>query len=208
MPRSLSPDEIESFRSQLCDVATRQFAEAGYEGVTLRRLAAALGVSAMTPYRYFRNKGEIFEAVRGAAFERFGDHVSGVHEATRALPGIEQLRAAGRAYVAFALKEPHAYRIMFEIDHLELDEAFREKSLERCWRPLLEITERCIREGSLAGDPLTIAHLCWITLHGLVTLHLSNKLQNGRSLEALLEPTLDSILRGAAPTSPSAGAPR
>lgn len=207
MPRTLSDDQIESFRSELCAVAMRRFAEAGYEGVTLRGLASELGVSAMTPYRYFRNKDEIFEAVRHAAFDRFGDHISARYEASEHLPAIDRLRAGGRGYVEFALAEPHAYRIMFEVDHLETDEAFRAQSLERCWQPLLAMTERCVRDGSLVGDPLTLAHLCWVALHGLVMLHLSNKLKNGRTFEQLFEPTLETLLRGAAPPSPSAGVP-
>jgi len=206
MPRALSLVEIESFRSELCRVATRRFAEAGYDGVTLRGLAAELGVSPMTPYRYFANKEAIFEAVRLAAFDRFGDYTSSTREASDALPPLEQLRAMGRGYVEFALTEPHAYRIMFEIDHLaEADDAFVEERRARCWGQILRVTQRCVREGALVGDPLVIAHFCWITLHGLVTLHLSGKLQVGLTLEQLLEPTLDAILRGAAPTPPDAG---
>jgi len=207
MPRSLSPVEIESFRAELARVATRRFAEAGYEGVTLRGLAAELGVSPMTPYRYFENKEAIFESVRAAAFDRFGDHVSATRSATGALPPLEQLRRMGRAYVDFALAEPHAYRIMFEIDHLTgQDDAFLEERRARCWGQLLAVCERCEREGALAGDPLVIAHLAWVTLHGLVTLHLSGKLQVGLSLDDLVEPALDQILRGAAPTPPDVGA--
>lgn len=63
-PRPLCPEEIESFREGLCRVATRLFAERGVEGVTLRALARELGCSPRTPYRYFRNKDEIFLAVR------------------------------------------------------------------------------------------------------------------------------------------------
>lgn len=209
MPRSLSPEELESFRSELCHVATRQFAEAGYDGVTLRGLANQLGVSPMTPYRYFENKEAIFEAVRAAAFDRFGDHSTQTREATEGLPPAEQLRAMGRSYVGYALTEPHDYRIMFELDHLTpSDDAFGEKSRARCWDQILAVTRRCVDEGVMDGDPLLIAHLCWVTLHGLVTLHLSGKLQVGLTLEALLEPTLQTILRGAAPTPPDVGEAR
>jgi len=209
MPRVLSPVEIESFRADLCRVATRRFAEAGYDGVTLRGLAAELGVSPMTPYRYFANKEAIFEAVRSAAFERFGDHACATREATDHLAPLEQLSAMGRSYVAFALAEPHAYRIMFELDHLSgADDAFVEEHRARCWDQILAVCERCVREGVLDGEPLLIAHLSWVTLHGLVSLHLSGKLQVGLTLEELLEPTLQWTLRGAAPTPPDVGAPR
>jgi AcrR family transcriptional regulator len=69
MPRAaLRDDEIEAFREGLCRAATRLFAERGHAGVTLRALAAELGCSPMTPYRYFRDKDEIFAAVRAHAY--------------------------------------------------------------------------------------------------------------------------------------------
>ena len=52
MARSaLLPDEIQSFRDDLCRVASRRFAELGYAGVTLRGLAAELGCSYGTVHR-------------------------------------------------------------------------------------------------------------------------------------------------------------
>ncbi len=113
----------------------------------------------------------------------------------------------GLGYVEFATAEPHAYRVMFEIDHLsDADDAFLEEHRERCWGQILAVIERCVREGVLEGDPLVIAHLSWVTLHGLVTLHLSGKLHVGLTLEDLLEPVVQLILRGAAP-SPQPGGP-
>ena len=79
MPRAaLTEGEIESFRERICQAAARLFAENGYEAVTLRAIAAELGCSPMTPYRYFANKEEIFRAVRLAGFEDFGRRI---HEA-------------------------------------------------------------------------------------------------------------------------------
>jgi len=201
MSRPLSAVEIESFRAELCRVATRRFAEAGYTGVTLRGLASELGVSPMTPYRYFQNKEAIFDAVRAAAFDRFGDFTTEARAESESLAPLDQLHAMGLAYVEFALREPHAYRIMFELDHLApRDDAFLEARRARCWGQILAVCERCIREGALSGDPLQVAHVCWVTLHGLVSLHLSGKLQVGLRLEELLEPTLKTVLRGAAST--------
>ena len=91
MPRAaLSPVEVEAFRDSLCAVATERFAERGYEGVTLRGLARELGCSPMTPYRYFENKAEIFEAVRTAAFERFA---AALQQALDASPSPAQSHA-------------------------------------------------------------------------------------------------------------------
>jgi AcrR family transcriptional regulator len=201
MPRPLSDEKIEAFREELCEAATRRFAEAGYAGVTLRGLAGELGVSPMTPYRYFRNKEEIFDAVRDAAFDRFGHHVRRTFEQSRALPPRDQMRAMGRGYVRFALEEPHAYRIMFELEKPE--RPVGDENVEHCWKPLLEATGRFVREAAPGrGDPLLLAHLCWVTLHGLVTLHLSDKLRMGLGLEQLVDPLIETVLGDAAPSSP------
>ena len=77
---TLRDEEVERFRQRLCDLALRRVAESGYEGVTLRGLARDLGCSYATPYRYFRDKEEIFAAVRALAYERFGaalEHAAG-----------------------------------------------------------------------------------------------------------------------------------
>jgi len=51
MPRYLTEQDIADFRAELCKVATERFARHGYEGVTMRQLAEALGCSPKTPYR-------------------------------------------------------------------------------------------------------------------------------------------------------------
>mgnify|MGYP003333598709 CR=1 FL=1 len=43
MPRYLTEQDIADFRAELCKVATERFARYGYEGVTMRQLAEALG---------------------------------------------------------------------------------------------------------------------------------------------------------------------
>ena len=45
MPRYLTEQDIADFRAELCKVATERFARHGYEGVTMRQLAEALGAN-------------------------------------------------------------------------------------------------------------------------------------------------------------------
>src|ERR1700753_1327470 len=105
MPKTLPAAEIDSFRARLIEVAERLFAAHGPDGVTMRQLADALGVSPMTPYRYFEDKDAILAAVRTPAFNRCA---AAMKEAGRellkprakagALP-----RVSGNAYLDFAL---------------------------------------------------------------------------------------------------------
>ncbi len=192
---SLRPDEIESFRERLCDVAMETFAREGYEAVTLRALAEKLGCSHATPYRYFADKQEIFAAVCALGFERFA---AALERAARSTDDPEErLRALGRAYFRFATTQPHAYRIMFELHGPASDAHPQYKIKElRAWQAIQQAVDVAVQTGVLAGDPQTVAHQLWAGVHGLVSLHLAGKLILGRSARDVLEPLFDAMLDG------------
>lgn len=196
MPRTvLSPDEIDDFRERLVEAATRLFARRGYEGVTLRGLASELSCSPMTPYRYFSDKAEIFAAVRTAAYQRF----AAAQEASTVdgLDALEGLDALGRAYVAFALAHPDAYRLMFELGQPSPDGFPELRAAELgSWTPLRQAMERAVEAGFVAGDPELLAHVFWAGVHGLVSLHLAGKLVFSRPIEELVEPMLRTLFLG------------
>ena len=196
MPRAaLSQTEVDEFREALCASATRLFAEFGYEGVTMRALAKALGCSPMTPYRYFQNKEEIFEAVRHAAADRFADAIDRAMK--RHADHRKRLIAMTRAYVCFGLTEPDSYRIIFELDRNRQPSA--NTTLEpRSWLLMKAALTEAIEAGVLHGDPNVVGHLIWSRLHGMVALHLAGMLNLGLDLESLVDAfiahELDSLL--------------
>jgi len=174
VPRAaLSDAAIADFREQLCAVAERLFAERGHPGVTLRALAAELGVSPMTPYRYFRDKDDIFAAVRAAGFHRFADAQEAAYAAES--DPERRLRRMARSYVEFARREPHAYRIMFETNPLTGIERYPELVAEqiRGWEPLLRAVGAAVDAGLLAGDASHLAHVFWAGVHGIASLDLA-----------------------------------
>jgi len=93
----------------------------------------------------------------------------------------------GRAYVSFALDEPDAYHIMFELlqapagTYPELD-----AEQARSFSYLHAAVEAAVDAGILEGDSLRRAHYLWAQVHGLVSLHLAGKLVMGCSLEELV----------------------
>ncbi len=189
MPRAaLSQDRIDAFRDALCEAATRLFAEHGYQGVTLRALARDLGCSPMTPYRYFANKAAIFDTVRAAAASRFADAIENAANAHDTHPA--RLRALCRAYVDFALAEPHAYRIVFELDRSQQPDPIGGDEA-RGWLVMKGAVAAAIADGVLEGDPEIVAHLLWSGVHGLVALHLAGMLALGLDLEPLVAAFID-----------------
>jgi len=199
---ALSPEEVEGRRARVVSAAERLFAEHGYEGVTLRALAAALGQSHTASYRYFGGKAEIFTAARIAAYQRFTE----VQELARRETSdpAERLSRLGEAYVQFAIDEPDAYRLMFE-----LKQPPAARSAEVCdaedggWLPIRETIGDAVNAGLLEGDANELAHLFWAGLHGIVSLHLAGKLNHGLELEELREPMKRLLFAGSYARPPS-----
>ncbi|MAE95823.1 MAG: TetR family transcriptional regulator [Deltaproteobacteria bacterium] len=198
MPRNLSGEEVEAFRERLRAVAERQFAERGFDGVSLRSITDELGCSRMTPYRYFRDKADIFAAVRTSAYLRFA--AAQEKAAAEAGEPVGRLTALGQAYYAFALSQPNAYRLMFELSQPDADEHPELREAEaRAWAPIRDGIDAAVEAGVLAGDVDVLAHSFWAGVHGIVSLHLAGKLVHGVSVDELAEPMLLQLFRGALP---------
>ena len=196
MPRYLTDQDIADFRAELCKVATERFARFGYEGVTMRQLAEALGCSPKTPYRYFKDKADILATVRAQAFGKFADTLE------KATAGVtdtaERGRLTGEAYLAFALKNPHAYRIMFEID-APVDEKHPElgPQAERAARYITRGAEEMAASGVIDVDPKLFGWSMWAAIHGIVMLHQSGMLAHGPDYRTLAHFLGLTMLKGA-----------
>ena len=195
MPRILTESDVADFRERLCEVATTIYVEKGPEGLNMRELAAQMGVSAMTPYRYFKDKDEILSAIRTRAFNRFADRL----EAALAQPGTppERSAAVGRAYVRFALEQSCCYRLMFDLSAPRLAPMPQLFAAERRARATMTDHVRLmVTEGYFSGDPELIGPVLWAGVHGVVSLHLAGAVAADGEFEIILAETMR-VLSGA-----------
>ena len=183
MPKILSPAEIESFRERLCDVAEQQFADHGPDGVTLRQLADALGVSSMTPYRYFKDKDAILAAVRARAFTRFAEAMEKARKTYET--GKSKQGTLGEAYVDFAVANPASYRMMFDV-YQPTFEAYPDltAAMDRAKATMGNTTLHLPPNTGFEGGSELAAHMFWAMLHGAVMLQLANLLRGDPSIDA------------------------
>lgn len=182
MPRVLSQTDVADFRERLCDAAERLFAEKGPNAVTMRQLAADLGVSPMTPYRYFADKDDILAAVRTNGFNRFADALE------RAYASAQGARAkgvaVGEAYITFAFEHPATYKLMFDLDQPhEKDYPDLIAAGHRASDTQTQYVKTLVAEGVLTGDPTEIGKMFWAAAHGAVGLELAGKLPHGAARE-------------------------
>lgn len=197
MPRNLSGAEVEAFRARLCAVAQKRFAKQGVDGVSMRQLADELGCSPMTPYRYFRNKEEILAAVRAAAFDRFA---AALEEAARKTEGDVRAggMAVGEAYIRFALGDPEAYRLMFDMAQPHPDRyPDLVRASARARHMMGAALEALVKAGIFVGDPQLLGYVFWATMHGLVVLHLAGKLPDKPDFRTIQQEAMRLLVAGA-----------
>lgn len=86
--------------------------EGGPEALSIRGVAAKVGVSHAAPAHHFKHLADLRAAVIAEAYRRFSASMEG--EISRA-PDQPQavLTAAGRGYIAFALDNPGLFHLMF-----------------------------------------------------------------------------------------------
>jgi len=185
MSRQLTDEDLSAFKARLCDVAEGMFAERGAENVSMRQIAAAMGVSPMTPYRYFANREEILAAVRIRGFERFAALLEDAYAATQG-DAAQKSAAAGYAYVDFALANANTYRLMFGT-HQQDDtgDAPLGRAVARARATLSVYGDGLIRSGMPEAEARAMEGLIWSTLHGAVTLELAGTTPPGSARETL-----------------------
>ena len=179
MPRVLSEADVADFRERLCEAAEKLFAEKGPDAVTMRQLAAELGVSPMTPYRYFADKEDILAAVRTNGFNRFAEALETALAHTQGSARAKS-SAVGEAYLNFAFEHPQTYKLMFDLnqpheqDYPELVAAASRANAMRS-----AYIKGLVEAGVMEGDPEEIGRMYWAATHGAVTLELAGKLPRG-----------------------------
>jgi len=164
MPRILTQAHLEQFRNRLCDVAARLYFEMGHSDFNMRDLAARVGVSAMTPYRYFGDKDGILAAVRARGTGRLADQLEA------ALP--EGAGAVIQAYIKFAMDETAYYRLIFDLSqpHAKLAELARqEHRLRAAMAAAIAPAARSNSEREMLAANL------WAALHGALCLVVAGK---------------------------------
>jgi AcrR family transcriptional regulator len=106
-----SEADAERLRGELLSTALALFMESGLEAVTMRAVANRVGVSAMTPYRYFDDKGHL---LRGIWQHMLGAAWNAMLAASQDLPDIhDRIRAQINAFIDYWEANPQHYRLVY-----------------------------------------------------------------------------------------------
>lgn len=179
----------EHLRRRLLDAARRQLVQHGYAHLTMRRVAARVGVTATAIYLHFRDKDDLVHALIDEGMEAL--HLALEASDARSAPPRARLEGLCRALIEFGVSNPEYYEIMFLIHPGPMARYPAEKY--RRARQNLERFADAVDPFVGKGDPTLATHALWCLLHGTISLRLSGR------LDAALDPekfTDEAVRRG------------
>ena len=99
--RSVPTARAARLKRRILDAARRLYFAHGADGVSARKIAAAVGVSPTAIYLHFRGIDDLLHALRMEGHGKLAEYLRAVDPT---LPALERLGAMGRAYHRFGLE--------------------------------------------------------------------------------------------------------
>ena len=164
-------------RRALIDQALRTIDRLGVEGLTLRSVGEALGVSRTALYRHFSNKQALVAAVAREGFRTL--RLSLVDAWERNGRGRAGFEAMGEAYLEFAVAHPSHYRVMFGrfVESCARDPELIEEATA-AFQALVDALVDQQRDGGVRkDDPQMLARFVWSLTHGIAMLVIDGQLR-------------------------------
>jgi AcrR family transcriptional regulator len=175
MPTAVPP----SRRVQIVTAARRLLEEEGPEALSMRNVAAEIGIRAPSLYEHVADKRALESAIIAAGLREQG---AAFREALAADPGGDPLSVVAHAWRRWAKAHPHVYGLIYVRDLDRSDSAVADAELA-AGAPLREI----------CGGDLVTARVIWAFAHGMVNLELTDRFPPGTDVEALWARGLDAL---------------
>ena len=159
-------------RDALLQAAKKILEKDGLPDLSLRRVAQAAGVSTAAPYYHFADKKALLDAIAAEGFSTLRNEML-VRMEKEANPRARR-QACGVAYVAFALRNPALFRLMFGGD----DAPSAAPELAGPRELAFDVLQQAVAAESPAGkaDPFQCLAL-WALVHGVAKLILEGGVQ-------------------------------
>lgn len=155
-------------RSEILDAAQKIFAEQGYAGATVRKIAEQVGVSSTAIYLHFPDKRAMLMEIAVGVLEPM------LAEA-RAIAAEIRLDARDRAiqmmvgYMQFAIDHPSSYAVLIDDAQRELTGAPAGDMMISYHRNFLGVIRELDDAGRLKGvEHHLVAQTIWAGCHGVI----------------------------------------
>jgi len=194
-------------RDEILAAAKSILLEEGYEGVSIRKVAARIGISSTAIYLYFREKDELLDTICHDVFAALTPAMDALLASPE--PPLDRLRRGLEGYLRFCLAHPDEYRIVFLThrpnpgwDHLSplryVDRWGHQRT--NTFAYLVEGLRQAMEAGAIRqADPITIAETVLAAQHGLLALLILAPEQHWQPHDVLIRENVELIVRGLVP---------
>ncbi|HYE08447.1 MAG TPA: TetR/AcrR family transcriptional regulator [Planctomycetota bacterium] len=180
MAKPRTRDDDRPLRERILDAGRARFARDGFERLTMRALAGDLGCTATAIYKHFADKLALMQEI---CDHDLASLQAAFAAAARVVDPLARLKAIGQGYAAFALANPHHYRLLFMTPladdaaraALEVSRTRRGDPAQDGYAALAATVAEAIGAGLFAArwrDRHLAAQTLWAGLHGAVSLEL------------------------------------
>ena len=173
------------------------FEREGPGAVSMRRVAAAIGLTPMAIYRHFPNREALLKRISDDSFQEIARQWSAPGEGGDAAARVIAIQ---RIYLDYALEHPHLFDHAFSAprkDARRFPEDFRKRR-----SPTLNVVSDVVVEAQRSGylrkgDPWDIAMTLWAHSHGLIALYRAGRFSfDERQFRTFYETSLERLLDG------------
>jgi AcrR family transcriptional regulator len=166
----------------------------------MRKVAQRIEYSPTTIYLYFKDKGELFQAICEEMFAKLSRKLEEQAKKRAADPvadPIDALREGLRIYAKFALKNPEHYTVTFMLPRKHFV-PFDGSMGQQTFQYLRGGVAGCVESGAFPPiDVEAAAQSLWAAVHGVVSLLIA-KCDGFPFIKAdrLVDETIDTMIRG------------
>lgn len=178
-------------RRAVLDRAVQVIETEGPEQLSLRSLAADLGVSHTAPRHHFGSREGVLNAVAAEGFGLLADELRTVRESGGTFLDV------GVAYVAFAIAHPAHFEVMFSPKLLDQSDPALEAAREVTFAELRVGVQGLEAAGQVDDAPAAVL-AAWSVVHGIATLALTGNLDASDLRSHVAEGDLLAITRRSA----------
>ena len=185
MPKSKKPSYHHGFlKISLVKGAIQYLEKHGIAKLSLREVAAAIGVSHNAPYRHFKGKDALLESIAIIGYQQIE---ALCNKAAQQFPDhpIKQLVEAGTQYVLLAVKNPQLHNLLFGANILSsAGSVDLKQAAQNAIQALVQIIENGKAKNLYrdhATDEMALASLS--AVHGLSQFALAGHLKERRLTE-------------------------
>lgn len=167
-----------SLEAKLVLAALERLEAVSAEQLSMRKLAAAIGVSHQAPYTHFRNRRRFLAAVAGTGLASVAAEAREAVERAGADP-FERMLALADHYVSFIQRRPHLFDLAYGPSIQMRDHRVLQAAAIAYWALLRECVGGCQPLGIVEDEIQNRCEIAASTVYGIARMGAHHKIPRG-----------------------------